>query len=206
MNVPNTLLSFPIPSPLRGGLGRGCAPGTSSRPRRTCRPIADGNQRSGFTLLEVILALVILAASLAMLGEVMQLATRQAVDARTETYAQSLAASVMDQIISGAIDATAVSRQQLEVDDTTPWVYSIVIGTSDIVGIMPVEVTVEQDIEARLTPVKFRLFRWLPSVLERPESGGGAMQSGPGGQSGGASGPSSGSGSPSGGAAMGGSL
>lgn len=184
-----------------GGMGNGERTRRQDRRRRLPNSPVPTPHSTGFTLLEVILALVILAAALAMLGEVMQLANRQAVDARAETYAQSLAASVMDQVTSGAIDATAVSRQQLEVDDATPWVYSIVIGTSDIVGIMPVEVTVEQDIEARLTPVKFRLFRWLPSQVERPESGGGAAQGGAagyGGQSGGAGAP------PSGGAPMGG--
>ena len=69
-----------------------------------------------------------------MLGEVMQLASRHAVEARAETQAQSLAASVMDQIIAGAIERESVSRQPLEVDDDTPWLYSITIGTSDIAG------------------------------------------------------------------------
>ncbi len=117
-----------------------------------------------------------------MLGEVMQMATRHAVEARAETQAQMLAASVMDQIISGAIDATGATRQPLEVDDATQWVYSITIGTSDLTGIMPVEVLVEQDLEPQLTPVKFRLFRWLPTVRELPET------SSPGGASGGAPG------------------
>jgi prepilin-type N-terminal cleavage/methylation domain-containing protein len=53
--------------------------------------------RSGFTLLEVILALVILGASLAMLGEVLRLANRNAEESRLEARAQILAASIMDQ-------------------------------------------------------------------------------------------------------------
>jgi type II secretory pathway pseudopilin PulG len=147
-------------------------------------------------LLEVILALVILAAALAMLGEVMQLASRNAVEARAETQAQSLAASVMDQIISGAIDATGATRQALEVDDATPWVYSITIGSSDVTGITSVEVLVEQDLEEQLNPVKYRLFRWLPTTLELPEMTGGGGQAG---QSPGGSPPPSGS-APGGGA------
>ena len=129
---------------------------------------------SGFTLLEVILALVILGAGLAMLGEVIQLASRHAVQARAESIAQSLASSIMDQLLAGAIESESASRQDLEVDDQTKWVYSITIGTSDIAGIMPVEVIVEQDVEDRFGPVRFRLLRWLPTVAEGPESAGGA--------------------------------
>ncbi len=168
-------------------------------------PSRRGEQRKtrgGFTLLEVILALVILGAGLAMLGEVTQLASRHAVDARAETQAQSLAESVMDQIVAGAIEKENVSRQPLEVDDTTPWLYSITVGTSNVVGIEPVEVVVEQDLEDRFNPAKFRLLRWTPTLAELPESAsGGAMggSSSGGGQSGGQSG------APSGGGASGGS-
>jgi prepilin-type N-terminal cleavage/methylation domain-containing protein len=152
------------------------------------------NSASGFTLLEVILALVVLSAALAMLSEVMQLATRHAVESRAETQAQSLACSVMDQLISGAIAAEEVTRQPLEVDDATPWLYSISIGTSSLTGVIMAEVLVEQDLEERLSPVRYRLFRWLPSVRETRESSSPGV-GGPGGQAaGGASGQSPGGG------------
>jgi prepilin-type N-terminal cleavage/methylation domain-containing protein len=223
ISLPSHLRS-PVPSPLRGGLGRGCAGGTRragiphsdyrpalgrlrvARARLLPSPSRGGEQRArgGFTLLEVILALVILGAGLAMLGEVTQLASRHAVDARAETQAQSLAESVMDQIVAGAIEKENVSRQPLEVDDTTPWLYSITVGTSNVVGIEPVEVLVEQDLEDRFNPARFRLLRWTPTLAELPESasGGGAMggSGSGGGQSGGQSGGSAGGGSSPGGA------
>jgi hypothetical protein len=37
-------------------------------------------------------------------------------------------------------------------------------------GVIPVEVVVEQDLEPRFNPVKFRLFRWLPSAAESDEN------------------------------------
>jgi type II secretion system protein I len=138
---------------------------------------------TGFTLLEVILSLVVLGAALAMLGEVMQLANRNAADARAETQAQLLAESLLDQIMAGAIKASDASQQPLEVDDGTPWVYSVAIGTSELEGITPVEIRVEQDIEPQFNPVKYRLLRWLPTYAEMPESmstGGGTQ----GGQTG----------------------
>jgi type II secretion system protein I len=126
--------------------------------------------RNGFTLLEVILALVILGGALAIFGEVMQLANRNAADARAESQAQLLAESVMDQILAGALDASNAARQPLEVVDATPWLYSVAIGTTDRLGVIPVEVVVEQDLEPRFNPVKFRLFRWLPSAAESDEN------------------------------------
>jgi prepilin-type N-terminal cleavage/methylation domain-containing protein len=149
----------------------------------------------GFTLLEVILALVILGAALAMLSNIIQLAGRHAVDSRTETLAQSLAESVMDQVIAGAVEMTSVSRQQLEVDDATPWVYSINVGTSALTTIAPVEVVVEQDIDANQDPVKYHLVRWLPSTLELPEGAAPAGGGGPG--AGGGAGGAAGAGSSS---------
>jgi prepilin-type N-terminal cleavage/methylation domain-containing protein len=174
------------------------------RRRRLCAPIRPSAfriphsalPRSGFTLIEVILAMVILAAGLAMLGEITQLASRHATETRSEVQAQTLAASVMDQILAGAIEREGVAQQALEVDDDIPWVYTIEIGTSSIAGVIPVTVIVEQDIEARLSPAKFRLTRWTPETLETPESAGGAV----GGAAGGAAGAGGGAGGAAGGA------
>lgn len=175
------------------------------KPLRRCAAARHiGNRKSeihnhplrGFTLLEVILALVILGAALAMLGEVMRLANRNAEESRLEARAQVLAASIMDQVLAGVIDADNASRQDLEVDDLTRWVYSINVGASSLDGVLPVEVIVEQDVEANLGPVKYRLFRWLPEATETRSpggqgGGGGAPGGGPGGSAppGGAGGP-----------------
>ena len=126
--------------------------------------------QGGFTLIEVILALVVLGGALAILGEVMQLANSSAVDARAETQAQLLASSVMDEIMAGVQDDSPVTRQPLDVTDATRWLYSVETGTSDVVGVYPLVVTVEQDLEARFNPVKFRLVRWMPTVAETSES------------------------------------
>jgi general secretion pathway protein I len=122
-----------------------------------------------FTLLEVILALAILAGAVAILGEVMRIAGRNAADAQAEARAQLLACSVMDEMVTGVIQPTEQSRVALDVDDVAPWVYSVTFGTTNIEGLMSVELVVEQDLEARFNPVKFRLVRWLPSVTEAAE-------------------------------------
>lgn len=140
------------------------AANTARRSRRRWRA------RCGFTLIEVILALVVLGGALAIFGEVMQLANSSAVDARAETQAQLLATSLMDEILAGARDDSPVSRQALDVVDVTRWMFTVEKGTTDVPGVFPLAVIVEQDLEPQFNPVKFRLVRWLPTVAETSEN------------------------------------
>jgi prepilin-type N-terminal cleavage/methylation domain-containing protein len=137
---------------------------------RSVRRKPERRVAHGFTLIEVILALVILGGALAIFGEVMQIANSNAVDARAETQAQLLASTVMDEIMAGVQNESPVSRQPLDVEDATRWLYSVEIGTSDVEGVYPLTVTVEQDLEPQFNPVKFRLLRWLPEIAETDEN------------------------------------
>ncbi len=119
-----------------------------------------------FTLLEVILALAILAGAVAVLGEVMSIAGRHTSDAQAQTRAQLLANSLMDELISGITPVEQQTRLPLEVDDSTTWVASIVVEATDVNGLLTVEVLVEQDIDEQFHPVTYRLVRWIPSQSE----------------------------------------
>jgi prepilin-type N-terminal cleavage/methylation domain-containing protein len=123
----------------------------------------------GFTLMEVILALVVLGGSAAILGEILRISNRHSIDARAETQAQILARSIVDEIVAGYIEANDARDEVIETNDGVRWVYSITAGRSVIEGVIPLEVTVRQDIEERLGPVSYRLICWLPSVEELPE-------------------------------------
>ena len=123
---------------------------------------------NGFTLIEVILALAILAGAVAVLGEVMSIAGRSAADAQAEAQAQLMASSVMDEILSGMVDLTQQTRRPLETSGAIPWVYSVTISDTTLVGLMSVEVLVEQDVQQQFRPIKYRLVRWLPSDPDLP--------------------------------------
>lgn len=134
------------------------------------RPIRITRRRThAFTLLEIVLALAILAGAVAVLGEIMRAAGRSAADAQAETRAQMLACSLMDEMVTGVLEPTEQSQVPLEVDDNVPWVYSVSFDTTNIEGLMAVEVVVEQDLEKKFNPVRYRLVRWLPSVTEAAE-------------------------------------
>ena len=121
-------------------------------------------RRAGaFTLLEIILALAILAGSLAALGEVMRAADRNAALTRDETQAQILASSIVDELASGARTLAAVSQHSFDVDQDQQWVYSIALEDTGYAELVGVRVIVEQRLEAQLQPARFELVRWLPN-------------------------------------------
>src|SRR5262249_48605282 len=74
--------------------------GSPSSPSRGARPAA-------FTLLEVILALAILAGAVAAIGELVRVGLHNADVARQLTRAEMLCESISDQIAGGAIAATS---------------------------------------------------------------------------------------------------
>lgn len=183
------------------------APFAGSRARSTLRhavgsaSAASFPRRSGdlraFTLVEVILALVVLGAALAVFGEVMQLANRNAVDARGETQAQLLAQSLMDEILAGVVADTPATRQPLDIEDDTPWVYSVALESTDVEGVARLEVLVEQDVEPQFNPVEYRLVRWISTAdsTEGDDAGADAQPAGgQGGQTAGGTAPAGGAG------------
>jgi prepilin-type N-terminal cleavage/methylation domain-containing protein len=116
-----------------------------------------------FTLLEIILALAILAGALAALGEVMRLADQTATMTEGETQAQILAASVMDELACGARELSVVSQAPLVPDSDPPWLYSISMENTDLEELVAVRVAVEQQLDARLRPARFEFVRWMPN-------------------------------------------
>lgn len=145
-------------------LSKRSVPTQRERSRRTRkwkrRPAGTAN-RLAFTLLEVILALAILAGALAALGEVMRLGDHLATMTEGETQAQILAASVMDELAAGARQLTAVSQASLDANSNPPWLYSIAIENTGFQELVAVRVLVEQQLDARLQPARFELVRWM---------------------------------------------
>ncbi len=126
-------------------------------------------KRAGFSLLEVILALAILAGAVAVLGEAIRQAQRNAEVARELAKAQLLCESKLAEIAGGMITAQSVGRTPfdeattLSVDSTEPaWLYWIETGDADEEGLISVRVTVARDLPPEKRPVQFSLVRWVP--------------------------------------------
>lgn len=124
----------------------------------------------GFTLLEVILALAILAGSVAVLGEIMGIAGRHGRDAEAEVRAQLIAMSIMDEMLAQVVEPAQISRQPVDSTDTVPWVYTVNIQNTNVTGLSSIEVIVEQDLERQFNPMKYTLRRWYaePTTTASP--------------------------------------
>lgn len=102
-------------------------------------------RRHGFTLLEVILALAILAGAMAALGQLMSVGTRSAAHARDMSMAQILCESKMAELTAGIEPLEPVQGAAFE--QTRDWRYSVVVGSTEEEGLFAVQVIVEQNVE-----------------------------------------------------------
>ena len=136
---------------------------------KTCWNHLPPAHHGGFSLLEVILALAILAGAIAVLGELSRLGMDSARIARDGTYAQLLCESKLAEITAGL--ARCEPEQEIPfgtvADRGEPdWLYSIDVTPVDEQGLVEVRVTVTQDLPLEKRPVEFSLVRWMvdPSV------------------------------------------
>ena len=129
-----------------------------------CRRRRHRRNSAGFSLLEVILALGILAGAVAVLGEVGRNGLNQARRARDVTVAQLLCESKMAEVTAGITPAETVIATPFETTDDSSqpdWLYSIEVETIDDQGLTAVRVTVAQDLPVRQRPVDVSLTRWI---------------------------------------------
>ncbi len=113
----------------------------------------------GLTLLEVILALAILAGSVAVLGELVRSGLLSAADARDYTRAELHAESVMSQVVAGAVPTGSMSNVPIEGDPN--YVYSMLTEEVDQAGLLSISVTVTRSQTTQRKPVEFTLKRWM---------------------------------------------
>jgi type II secretion system protein I len=119
---------------------------------------------SGFSLLEVVLALAILAGALAVIGEACRRGLDTARVARDLTYAQLICESQMSEITSGMVPPDPVDRSKVDtVSDPsqTGWLYSVETESTEVEGLIAVRVTVVQDLPEQKRPVRCSLVRWM---------------------------------------------
>ena len=128
-----------------------------------------------FTLLEVILAMAILALSLAALGHAVRLSHQNAERTAIESDATIIAESVLAELLSGVRTLTEVQREAYT--ETLPtgqsvqdarWFISISIDNGPIDGLLLLGVKVEpaQALLAAVAPVQLVRYAPDPSVLE----------------------------------------
>ncbi len=147
------------------------------RDRQHCLQASSGTRRSGrrpvrqaFSLLEVILALAILAGSMAALGEAVRLGLENARVARDLTDAQLFCESKMAELEAGFLATDSVTDMPIEpmAESTlesssesldTEWLYSVSSQLIDDEALMLVTISVQQDPTTVAKPVTFTMTR-----------------------------------------------
>lgn len=118
------------------------------------------DQRGGFTLMEVILALAILSVSLAALGELVRMGLRNVSASRDETQAQLLCETKLAEITSGILPVLAV--EDVDIEDNPDWLFAVELVEIDRPGLIAVRVTVYQRNVSSGRGIEFSLVRWIP--------------------------------------------
>lgn len=139
---------------------------------RSARSAGRLRAPAGFSLLEVILAIAILTASIAVLGELVRVGSRSAQLARDVSQAELLCDSMMSEIVAGLAPTQAV--RQAAYPDYPGWLYSIeqdVSGQSPQTGLLKLKVTVEQSPDEQRRPASFSLSQWIldPALAATPQ-------------------------------------
>lgn len=114
--------------------------------------------RHGLTLLEVVLALAILAGSFAMLGQLVGIGVRAARNGQDLTRAHLLAESVMSEIAAGIVPAEAITG--VAVDTDPGWTVSAEVLPTMYDGILQITVMTRRDNDTRGRS-EYYLTRWL---------------------------------------------
>jgi prepilin-type N-terminal cleavage/methylation domain-containing protein len=135
--------------------------------RRSPKSKVQTSPRPGFSLLEVVLALAILTASIAVLGELVRGGLRNAQLARDLSQAEIICESTIYQVEAGLLPPQA---QGAPVEGAPGWFYSIQpesTGAGNQSGMYRLRVTVEQNPDQRTRPTRFSVVRWLrdPSLI-----------------------------------------
>jgi type II secretion system protein I len=123
-----------------------------------------GGSRRGLSLLEVILALSILAFSAAYLAQAMGLATENAIKAQDLTRAELVAESVMNQVIAGVLPSDPVSwTPYMAATGDSGWLYSIQNVPAEVEGMLGFSIAVKRNDLDAANPAVYDFFmnRWI---------------------------------------------
>ena len=127
--------------------------------------------RRAFSLLEVIVAMAILAGALVVLGELARMGMRNAEIAVQTTRAQLLCESKLAEATAAPELIQAVHRAplELEFDPGEPeWLYSIEMINLEDGGLVAVRVTVVQNLPPGQRPIEVSLARWIYAGAAEP--------------------------------------
>jgi prepilin-type N-terminal cleavage/methylation domain-containing protein len=119
----------------------------------------------GFSLLEVLLALVILGSSVAIISELIRQGTHSSRMARHLTRAEILCESVLAEVVAGSLPAEPAAMapipDETDAEGNPMFSYNVDVEPLDVEGLIAVHVTVVGSLPNDPAPVEFSLTRWM---------------------------------------------
>lgn len=157
--------------PLHPG-ARAVAPRTPPRSEpASIRSVSGRRRRSGFSLLELILALAILALAVAAISQLVRLGLAHARYARELTKAELYCESTLAELAAGVIPLEGATGVPIAQDPE--WLYSVAVEPAEVNGLLVVTVTVYQAEPDPIRPIEFTLVRWMadPALFSHSTAG-----------------------------------
>lgn len=126
-------------------------------------------RRSGFSLLEVMLASGILLGCLVVLSELANIGRIHAIMAQDGSTAARICQSKINEILAGMSSASPVHEEPI--DDAPGWLYSVEVDPVRQRGVVALRVTVKQEEQQDSggRPVQFSLDRWIRDPKWSPD-------------------------------------
>jgi type II secretion system protein I len=143
--------------------------------------------RSGFSLLEVLLATSILLGSAVVLGQLATIGRMHATAAHELVTAQLLCETRLNQLMLGALPLEEIEEEP--VAEAPGWLYTVEILPTDEPELSSLRVTVAEEERGARKPYRYSLTRWIrdpnagatanrggrtPRAMSTPRRGGGA--------------------------------
>lgn len=114
----------------------------------------------GFSLLEVLLSIAILGGAMVVIGQLVNIGYRSAIEARIRSDANILVDGKMAEVSAGIIDLQSTSSSIIE--ENPDWMYSVDVQQSGQLGLLMVMVTVEQTPNSASNPISMSVVRLMP--------------------------------------------
>ena len=114
----------------------------------------------GFSLLEVLLSIAILGGAMVVIGQLVNIGYRSAIEARIRSDANILVDGKMAEVSAGIIELQSTSSSVIE--ENPDWMYSVDVQQSGQLGLLMVMVTVEQTPNSASNPIFMSVVRLMP--------------------------------------------
>jgi type II secretion system protein I len=115
--------------------------------------------RSGFSLLEVLMATSILLGSVIVLGQLAEVGRKNAAAAEDRATAQLLCSTKLQEMLAGITPMESSDEEAFE--ENPDWMFSSDLTETDHPGLLVLRVTVERKETDRGKPSRYTLVRWV---------------------------------------------